>query len=264
MITENGFVNIETLSQKLWWTYMPAKMTVSFKKTDDNTESKYCEVSEEIVDKKFVISKDNPSPHVAQARSDNMLFPPGKHWRLVEILCFSTILSWIMLILLVWGFMDSLQTPSIVPYGTQFAALFVSNLTSLPILFFTMFSDLRNVARGFEIDRDNGFSKTTKQSNGSAAHAVHEAMDQRVEGMRTQRILRVYKKQLTYLAYLIGVLTWLSWLPYFFLDLILHDTTSLSLDKVQFINSMVAIGVFFTLIPIVQYISSKIKQKDLR
>lgn len=264
LIREQGLIGIETLPDNLWWTYLPAKMTVGFKSHDHSEQVSSATHLSTDVDHTFVITKDNPSPHIIQAKSDNMWFPPGRHWRLVEVLCISTLVAWIALILMVWGFMDELQAPSTVPYGVQFAALFVSNLISLPIVFFTMFADLRNVARGFEINRNNS-GKTLNKSenslpdNGSPGNLEK---DQQVASLRTRRILRVYKKQLTYLAYLIGILTWVSWLPYFGLDLVLYKTTSFSLSKIQFINNMVAIGVFFTLIPIFRFISDRLKQQD--
>jgi hypothetical protein len=181
-----------------------------------------------------------------------------RHWRLVELLCLSTLLAWIVLILLVWGFMGPLQTPKSVPYGQRFASLFVSNLISLPIIFFTMFSDLRNVGKGLEIAGD----KNSKKDSGTTMIDYTQWNEQQLMSLRIHRILRTYKKHLLYLSYLLGVLTWLSWLPYFILDIVLYYCTLLTMNKIQFINSMVGIGIFFTLIPIAQYISSRLKQQN--
>ncbi len=258
LVKENGFVNIETFSKSLWWSYMPAKMTLAFKSPNSDVVIHNSESNGPSVQSEFIISKDNHSTHIEQARTDNMWFPPGRHWRLVELLCLSTLLAWIVLILLVWGFMGPLQTPKSVPYGQRFASLFVSNLISLPIIFFTMFSDLRNVGKGLEIAGD----KNNSSSNSTTMIDYTQWNEQQLMSLRIHRILRTYKKHLLYLSYLLGILTWLSWLPYFILDIVLYYCTSLNMNKIQFINSMVGIGIFFTLIPIAQFISLRLKQQN--
>ena len=200
-------LNHNTISSLIFWSYIPAKITVATKKFETILP---------IVENNRVIEVTKPIElHIAKHLRHFGWFPNGFHWRLIELLMLFTCIVWIGYVVVTWYFLSNLQVPTNLPYNQMISSLFISNALMLPFVFFIILGRLRTEAILQEHEFFHFDSKFIQK-----------------------QIMKVYLMNMVDVFLLLTLNSALGWLPYFGLDLLILNSSNISLNKLNKINQV--------------------------
>jgi len=147
-------------------------------------------------------------------------FPPGRQFRVAELLTAFNTLCWVAVVVTLWFYMQELQVPSIMPYGRQVSAFVMEIVLLLPPLIIFNFDARREVA---------------KTKGLVIPYAVLR-----------NKVLRTWASQRFYFLTVVLV-SLIFWVPYLILDYCLIEYGHKTQEQVQTYNFIisVAISLFF-------------------
>lgn len=261
--------NFTTLSKWLWWSYVPAKMTVATKAVVER-EGEAAGAGagagaglpgQGVGQGQMAANGNNDEPVASEGntfRSEEDVklvrwFPAGKHWRLVEVLIAFTVLMWLGYVILTWQCFAYLELPYFLPFNEQISSLFVSNANLLPFVIYLITARLRNACLEAEAEiRDQvcdratgsvgaGYSAVMDEASISASivmRQAHRDITPEMMAVLCRRVLTVYRGEMFDVALLVTLNSGLGWLPYFILDTILIKGANMSARMVSNVNTV--------------------------
>jgi len=265
-------LEVTVLSSKVWWSYMPAVITVARRtaattaalaefdsanveggNSNDDTISALHEKTSEFKPKP---SDSAPVESLEMERADRFstsvgpvhahsavaCCPPGSHWVRVHVLLLITFVAYIGFVVLTWLTIVPLQVPYDMPFDQMVSAMMIGNSVFLPVAIYGMVGDLRRAAA--YADGINLFALPEDRVD---AHAV---------------VMKIFNNNLVNILVVLTISTCLGWLPYFSLDLFLIKVNDSSIDEVTNINQYVSIVVICLFFPIVKWLYGMYQKRE--
>jgi SAM-dependent methyltransferase len=256
--------NFVTLGKWLWWSYIPAKITIATKKVAIaeaiNLENAAgagagAGVVSPIAPADSGAIDDTSSPDAAifcdeEDSKIQYWFPEGRHWRLVEALIAVTLLAWVGYVILTWQCLRYLELPYFLPYDEQMAALFISNANIVPFVLYIICARMRTVARTAE-------SQVRKLGPGTTSAEITAILCARVRS--------AYYDEMFDVALLLTLNSGLGWLPYFLFDMLLVKAFGVADKTVTNLNTVLSVVITVFFISCAGYLArwySKIKTRQ--
>lgn len=255
-------MSAEVLPTKVWWSFMPAAITVATKASKAGGGTNNSSISDgegtmnvlhaaaAITTGEDVVIEPNTGSESVHGVMESLEFdnsnnkrrlslsvgpthvhsakgccPSGTHWTKINLLLLLSSAGYIGFVLLTWYTLTAAQLPYEMPYDQMVSALMVNNSVFIPVALYGMVGDLRRAAAFID--------------------AVH--------GVDANAIIRkMFIKNMVNLLALLTLSTGLGWLPYFCLDLFLIKISNYTIDEVSEVNEYVSIAVIVVLIPILR------------
>lgn len=264
-LIDSSFTEVINLPYFLFWSYIPARITICKKSTTiqevkrnviPSDESTYTNVTRSTYSvKKMSLQTGH---QINEYTRPTKFFPRGWHWRLVEVLIFVSIVLWALFVIFTWYWLGALAVPTFMPYAQMVSSLFISNSLLLPFTFYVILrklrkeaqkvDDMHNTTREMSNARLDSFDAVGPQQFVSSSLLAPPPLSNETGGNNSsynaiKMVLRCYLAQGFDVAVILILYTALGWLPYFVVDVFLISYATVSTSTLSYINTAIGIVV---------------------